>query len=197
MNQDATSAADEAESGVIPRTRTELLEGLSATHLEIEQAFSDLPLEVFLAPQGPHWSPAGHLRHLVKSVKPVAKALSMPRLALVGIGGVSRGPSRSFEEVRGLYMEALAAGGQAGRYGPSDREITLPDAEWRAVIIERFRGARQDLDQVLGKWDDRALDRYRLPHPLLGKLTVREMLFFTMYHGKHHLRRVFERFEKS
>jgi hypothetical protein len=26
-----------------------------------------------------------------------------------------------------------------------------------------------------------------LPHPLLGKLTVREMLFFTLYHQRHHV----------
>jgi hypothetical protein len=25
-----------------------------------------------------------------------------------------------------------------------------------------------------------------LPHPLLGKLTIREMLYFTVYHGEHH-----------
>jgi hypothetical protein len=32
-----------------------------------------------------------------------------------------------------------------------------------------------------------ALDRWRLPHPLLGRLTVREMLFFTLCHNRHHL----------
>ena len=37
------------------------------------------------------------------------------------------------------------------------------------------------------------LDRYRLPHPLLGKLTVREMLFFTVYHNYHHVRSVADR----
>ncbi len=39
-------------------------------------------------------------------------------------------------------------------------------------------------------WSEAALDRYRLPHPLLGKLTVREMLFFTLYHNAHHLDQV-------
>ncbi|NBX80802.1 MAG: DinB family protein, partial [Flavobacteriales bacterium] len=31
------------------------------------------------------------------------------------------------------------------------------------------------------------LDKYVLPHPLLGKLTLREMLCFTIYHVKHHV----------
>jgi hypothetical protein len=25
-----------------------------------------------------------------------------------------------------------------------------------------------------------------LPHPLLGKITIREMLYFTAYHVQHH-----------
>ena len=31
------------------------------------------------------------------------------------------------------------------------------------------------------------LDRCILPHPLLGKLTLREMIYFTIYHMEHHL----------
>jgi len=35
-----------------------------------------------------------------------------------------------------------------------------------------------------------SLDKFMLPHPLLGKLAVREMLFFTMYHNLHHVNNV-------
>jgi len=38
----------------------------------------------------------------------------------------------------------------------------------------------------LDKFTENELDRYILPHPLLGKLTLREMLFFTIYHIEHH-----------
>ena len=31
------------------------------------------------------------------------------------------------------------------------------------------------------------LDVYILPHPLLGKVTLREMLYFTIHHNEHHL----------
>jgi len=36
------------------------------------------------------------------------------------------------------------------------------------------------------KHSEAALDKYILPHPLLGKLTLREMLYFTAYHVAHH-----------
>jgi hypothetical protein len=39
----------------------------------------------------------------------------------------------------------------------------------------------------LEHWSDRNLDRIRLPHPILGKITAREMVFFITYHGPHHI----------
>lgn len=30
-------------------------------------------------------------------------------------------------------------------------------------------------------------ERIRLPHPLFGKLTTREMLFCALYHNQHHV----------
>jgi hypothetical protein len=36
------------------------------------------------------------------------------------------------------------------------------------------------------------LDLLILPHPLLGKLTLREMLYFTLYHVEHHEKQVLE-----
>ncbi len=50
-----------------------------------------------------------------------------------------------------------------------------------------------DLLAAMDRWRDSDLDRLRLPHPLLGKLTVREMLYFTLYHNAHHARRIVER----
>ena len=36
------------------------------------------------------------------------------------------------------------------------------------------------------KLDEEDLDNYILPHPLIGKTTIREMLYFTIYHVQHH-----------
>ena len=33
---------------------------------------------------------------------------------------------------------------------------------------------------------EKQLDHFLLPHPLLGKITLREMLFFSAYHIQHH-----------
>ena len=40
--------------------------------------------------------------------------------------------------------------------------------------------------QLVHKWSEDDLDLYVIPHPLMGKLTFREILYFTIYHVKHH-----------
>ncbi|MBK7609450.1 MAG: hypothetical protein IPI18_20745 [Saprospiraceae bacterium] len=30
------------------------------------------------------------------------------------------------------------------------------------------------------------IDRYLIPHPLVGKITMREMFYFTVFHAGHH-----------
>ncbi|MBN8578769.1 MAG: DinB family protein [Cytophagales bacterium] len=42
------------------------------------------------------------------------------------------------------------------------------------------------LASKLNRFSEAELDLYILPHPLLGKLTLREMIYFTCYHVQHH-----------
>lgn len=51
----------------------------------------------------------------------------------------------------------------------------------------------ENLMSATGRWREWQLDRLRLPHPALGNLTVREMLFFTIYHHAHHVENVVRR----
>jgi hypothetical protein len=41
-------------------------------------------------------------------------------------------------------------------------------------------------------FSEQQLDLLILPHPLLGKLTLREMIYFTIYHAGHHEKQVIE-----
>lgn len=172
-----------------PRTGPELSAALGRLLAEGVTYLQQLPEAAFAAPQGTFWSPAEHVRHLRKSSAPLVTALGIPRLVLGLRFGKAGRPSRSFDEMVATYRQALDGGATAGRFAPSgdgagrDRNAVLDD--WA-----RITGA---LQAQLGKWDEAALDRYQLPHPVLGTLTVREMLAFTVYHTAHHLRRVAER----
>lgn len=98
-----------------------------------------------------------------------------------------RGPMR---RCGGFYRAALARGGTAGRFAPSSRPSS-PDADAeRARIMTFHEAAVDELRAALSSWAEPALDRCRLPHPLMGRLTVREMLLFTLYHNSHHVEHV-------
>jgi uncharacterized damage-inducible protein DinB len=190
----------------VPTTRTSLLSALATTHQDIAQRFADLPVDEFFAPQykaatesAPGelaWSPAQHLGHLCLSVAAVARALSLPKLVLVLRFGPSLRTSRDFEAVRAMYGDALGRGGKASaRFLPEEStdDAKAASADAQAQLVARWRRVGDRLQAAAGSWNDLWLDRCRLPHPLLGKLSCREMLYFTLYHGVHHARRVDER----
>ncbi|MDH3743680.1 MAG: DinB family protein [Acidobacteriota bacterium] len=174
-------------------SKNEIVEALRAQRIEIGDYLDGFPIERFLTPQGDKWSPEGHLRHLVKSVRAVTGGLRIPKLLLAARFGISWRGSRSFDEVKQVYLGALDAGAKAGRFGPSGDRPELPPEEWKDIVFERWRSSGEELVAAIAPWSEKALDHYRLPHPLLGKLTVREMLFFTLYHNGHHARRINER----
>ena len=170
-----------------PRTRDEIVAALRRLHEESTAYWRAYATEEFFAPIGRAWSPADNVRHLSKSIRAVTKGLGMPRIALFFLFGIARRPSRSYGEVRQAYHGVLAAGGDAGRFAPSAREAPADLAVWRDEIMAERERAAEALARAIEGWSEKALDRYRLPHPLLGKLTVREMLFFTLYHNLHHV----------
>ncbi len=176
-----------------PTDKQSIANALEKLDGEIGDYFQALSTEEFLAPQGAAWSPSGHLQHLTKAVAPLAGAMRLPRLLLRLRFGRSRTGSRDFEAIRERYHEALSGGLEAGPYGPSSRPAELPPQALRGRTLGRWRRASGELRTALHRWSEADLDRYRLPHPGIGKLTVREMLFFTIYHNAHHARRVHER----
>jgi hypothetical protein len=167
-------------------TRDDILRRLDAVQSESAAYWGAFDATTFFAKIGEAWSPAENVRHLVKSIRPVTKALGMPRLVLRLMFGKASRASVSYDALVERYHGLLAAGGKAGRFTPSAREEVDLDAR-RAEILAEHAAANGALRAAIARWPDAALDRNQLPHPLLGKLTVREMLYFTLYHQLHHI----------
>ncbi|HEX7153435.1 MAG TPA: DinB family protein [Thermoanaerobaculia bacterium] len=169
-----------------PATRERLDAALQQIENDSVAYWNTFATEAFFAPLGGGWSPAENVRHLAKSVRAVTKGLKMPRLVVRFLFGAPRRPSESYEELRARYATILEKGANAGRFAPSQRQETDLEA-WRTQIMEQFTTANRELRTALTRWPDKSLDRHQMPHPLLGKLTVREMLCFTAYHQLHHM----------
>jgi len=158
----------------------ELQEKLVACH----QAFTDRILRIPEArlhvSESGKWNAVQLMDHIRISVKPVRLALRLPKFMLRIFGTANR-PSRTYEALVERYQTKLREGGRApGRFVPS-KQSASPD-QISKELIELVNGISQSLES----FTETELDTYLLPHPLLGKLTLREMMYFTIYHVGHH-----------
>lgn len=173
-----------------PYTKSEIATAFVAEVEAVHAFFATIDDDsFFVAPKGV-WSPAENLVHLIKSCSPVVMALNLPKTILRVRFGWANQESRSLAQVRHTYVHvALAGGGQAsGSFLPQVADAPSPQHKARLLAKWLEKGAA--FQPALTKWSDKALDNYLLPHPLLGKMTVREILFFTLYHNLHHVKDV-------
>ncbi|MCC6144188.1 MAG: DinB family protein [Candidatus Hydrogenedentes bacterium] len=142
------------------------------------------------APAG-KWSAGQHLDHLLKSTKPVLLALRLPRLVPRLLFGTAKRPGETNAIIVGKYQKVLQDGGKAsGPFIPPG----VGEAD-KARLIGSYRKLSGKLAAAVRVYPEAALDTLVLPHPLLGKLTLREMLYFTAYHTAHHLETLRKHYE--
>ncbi|HYF61539.1 MAG TPA: DinB family protein [Herpetosiphonaceae bacterium] len=169
-----------------PYGKSEIIEAWSDEYLEVGRFFAAIEGDAFFAAPAGVWSPAENLVHLIRSAKPVALALRIPKPLLMLRFGRMHRPSRSFAAMRSDYVDVALAGGAvaSGSFVP---QVTGSGREVKQRILTSWNNAGRRLEQELAGWSEAALDRSALPHPVLGTLSVREMLFFTLYHTMHHV----------
>lgn len=168
-------------------TKAELIAALNDSNQRAENWFSKMPANEFFTRHGEVWSPSDNVDHLIRAVKPIAKALKLPKVTLQVMFGKPEKPSMNYEELCEVYRDEIARGAQAsGRYLPK-QESPMENAEGRKqALLDQWSKANAELLSGVEKWDLDEMDRYLLPHPLIGKLTIREMIYFTIYHNLRH-----------
>lgn len=158
------------------------------THLqqstaEFVQFVENLSDETFVRPVPEKWTAGQHVEHLIKTTRPVNLALTLPRFLPLLLFGKPKSASRTYEEIAALYRAKLNAGAKAPKiYVP--RAVSIAE---RQDLMARYKQVAENLDKLAAKWSEADLDNHLLPHPLLGKLTVREMLHFCAFHVQVHL----------
>jgi hypothetical protein len=144
---------------------------------------SPLSKEQFESTPNGKWSAGQNLDHLIRAIKPLQLAYGLPKFALLILFGKTNRPSRTFDELVTKYKTKLAAGGRAsGPFIPPTINF-----EKKETLLKKYNDHKLKLIAKIEKQSEKDLDVYILPHPLLGKVTLREMLYFTIHHNEHHL----------
>jgi uncharacterized damage-inducible protein DinB len=166
---------------------TELIIALQNANQRVTRWFTEIPAENFFTRQGEIWSASDNLDHLIRSHKPISKALKLPKFTLQAMFGKPERRSKTYEEICDVYKAEIAKGAQASGHFLPEQQSPVENAEEKKVeLLEHWSKASAELVETAGKWNENDLDGYLLPHPLIGKLTIREMLFFTIYHNLRH-----------
>lgn len=165
------------------RNKQEIIKALDEKIIAFNSYISGLTKENFEVAPGGKWSAGQNLEHLIRSIKPLQSAYSLPKFVLRVLFGKTNRPSKSYEQLVEKYKMKLSAGGRAmGQFIPPFISFENKD-----TLIKKYDQHKQKLVAKIERHSEENLDTYILPHPLLGKVTLREMLFFTIYHNEHHL----------
>ena len=166
-----------------------MLHALVDAESAVADFFASLSPDEMVTRPGDAWPPAGHLMHLNITTSAIARGFAVPPLLLRLRFGRARTPSRTYEALRDDYRARLAAGGKAPPefVPPQVFDPMIPSPQLQMDLLARWARVNARLRAALRTWNERSLDRLRLPHPLLGKVTAREMIFFAMYHDYHHI----------
>jgi hypothetical protein len=140
--------------------------------------------QFFYQPEG-KWSPGQQVRHLIIAANNTKLAFALPKFIVRLYAGKPNRPSRSYDELVDKYKLKLIQGGKAsGRFIP--KPIVAGYGKQR--MLDQFKRSMDKLMHAIqSKWKEPQLDQYIAPHPLLGKITLRELGYFTIHHTYHHL----------
>ncbi|MEL6251212.1 MAG: DinB family protein [Bacteroidota bacterium] len=162
-----------------------IIQGAKAGLIQVEEWIYAQEDEKFnMGPKG-KWTTAQHLDHLIIVNKQLKRGLGIPKIFLRYKFGTPNRPARTYDTIVGKYKEKLAA-------LPPD--FTNPSSELTNLVaskgdlMQSYKKSSDAFLKKLSKWNDKDLDRYLLPHPLLGRMLVRELMLWSVYHTQHHLK---------
>lgn len=164
----------------------ESIDELVAITRESYEYLNTLEKEVVEVRVNDKWSVNEEVIHLILSLSPLLKALKMPKFQLKLLFGTAKRNVYSFDEVEKLYQDKLGQGAVAPKsYVPKVNKFKT-----QKELFDKWLNKTLEFEKLLNKWSQADLDKVLLPHPSLGKLTVSELVHFTLIHTKMHLQKI-------
>ena len=166
--------------------KAEIIQELGRAYDQYVQYIDGLSEEAFLRSVNNKWTAGQQTEHLLRSVKPLSQGLRLPLFVFRLFFGKPNRPGRTYTQLVAKYQQKLQAGGRAsGAFIPKDVSFSQKQS-----LLNGLNYQVHKLQVRLTKYNEKDLDLYLIPHPLLGKLTIREMMYFTIYHVIHHQRNI-------
>ena len=167
--------------------KSKINEELLKHHKEFNALIYIISSEKYEGSEVDKWSVGQIQNHIVLSIKPVVLAMRLPKFLLRYQFGLTNRPSRTYDELVARYLKALDGQTAVAPKQFSPKRISSKNKQKQT---EQLNKTVQKLIKTTNRWKESDLDLYVVPHPLMGKLTFREILYFSCYHVQHHKKQV-------
>lgn len=128
------------------------------------------------------WSAGQQLEHIVLCIEPLVKVCQLPKFLIVERFGKINRVNQSYPQLVTEYLKRLNDDGKASsQYLP--KEI---NSDQKKFFIEKLKILVDKLISKLLEFEENELESFIIPHPILGKITMKEMFYNAIYHVKHH-----------
>ncbi|TRX37235.1 DinB family protein [Flavobacterium sp. ZT3R18] len=160
--------------------KNEIINNFNTAHLKFWDTAIHLP-NTNLSING-KWSVAHNVEHINIILLRVNNYLSLPKSTIKSNFGLSERTVESNETVVEMYKNKLENGTKA-------TAPFIPELNLDKNIKELVSQGNELLVSIISNlqdWTEEELEIYNCPHPLLGIIPAREILYFTIYHVQHH-----------
>ncbi|KGL63729.1 DinB family protein [Polaribacter sp. Hel1_85] len=130
------------------------------------------------------WTVGQQVLHLVNSLQALNNALSYPRFFLKYKFGLCNRESRDYKTIVNKYQQKLLENSDRARV--FNQNLKKPLQKNRKRLLTKLQIQSKKLQYKIKKISDVNLDTLVIPHPLMGKMTIREIIMWTAHHTEHH-----------
>ena len=166
-------------------TKNEILTAAEKTFSAFTNYCSSINETDFFDKPATKWSVAQNVQHLIISTNTSTLAYTLPKFLVRWMGGKPNRNSRTYEELVAKYKKKLEEGGTAsGRFVPKPIAIHYGKEK---LMQNWIKATTKHITAIQKNSTESDLNNYLIKHPLLGRITLRELCYFTIYHTEHHL----------
>ena len=164
-------------------TKQELITAFIENHQQAVQYINRLEDRSFNYRYLDKWTAGQQLEHLLLTIIPFTKALSSKTFIMEKFGTIGR-TVWDYETVLVNYSKSSLKA--------PDQFLPKEDFQsyHKGIITSEIMKHLDTIGGLLNTYSEEELDTLVLPHPLLGRLTIREMFYLMSYHPLHHQRQI-------
>ncbi|QTE23497.1 DinB family protein [Polaribacter cellanae] len=157
---------------------------LEEKHSNLLEWLNKQPEELWeKGPEG-KWTTAQQVQHLVDSLQLLNNVLSYPRFFLKHKFGTCNRETRDYDAIVKNYQKKLMKNKETAV--AFNKKLKKPLLKNRKRLLNRLQIQQKKLQYKIRKISDLNLDTLVIPHPLMGKMTIREIIMWTAHHTEHH-----------